>query len=143
MSNEAKMSLEEKIVQRLKDDTLMMAVGDEDMLTDLVKRAVHESLFQRKRIKEGGYNGKSYDEDSLVVQVAKEVIRPVCENVAKDMVTKVLESQEVKEAINEAMPRMIFDAMTNRAHTAVSNIADACSWDAQNKVLEAIKNNQI
>lgn len=143
MTNEAKMSLEEKIVQRLKDDTLMMAVGDEDMLTDLVKRAINEALFQRQKVKEQGWNGRTYEKDSLVVEVAKEVVRPVCESIAKGMVEKVLLDADVKAAINDAMPRLIFDAMKLNAEAVVNRLVEQSSWEAQSRVLEAIKTNAI
>lgn len=44
--NSPKMTLEERIVQTLKDDSLMKLVGDEDAITELVKRAISRSALR-------------------------------------------------------------------------------------------------
>lgn len=45
-NNSLGMTFEERIVSTLKDDKLMALVGDEDAITDLVKRAISETLFK-------------------------------------------------------------------------------------------------
>lgn len=126
MTNEARMTLEEKLVQRIKDDTLMAAVGDEDMLTDLVKRALHEALFQKRKVSDG-YN-RSHEEPSLVVQEATTIARDAIEKVSEGMFQKAIENEDVKAAIEKAMPHMMMDAFRSavdvRVHTAIAAARD-------------------
>ena len=124
MSNEAKMTLEEKITQRIKDDTLMAVVGDEDAITDLVKRALDEALFQPIRIRKE-YGG--YDEyDSPVVAAARDAAKEVCGNITEHLTKHLLDNEEVRKAIIDhvvaSLPNIIGEIMagTLRSHAEIT-----------------------
>jgi adenylate kinase family enzyme len=140
MSNEKKMSLEEKLVQRIKSDTLMAAIGDEDMLTELVRRALHEALFQERTISTG-YPTKK--EQSLVIKEAKEIAKNAITEVAKEMFDEIISKPEVRETINKAMPNMIIGALKSAMAFGVSNVITSASHEAESNIRTAIQNNQI
>lgn len=100
MSNEVKMTLEERIVQQIKSDTVMSLVGDEDAITELVKRAIQEALFQPRRVP-NSYSRESVD--SPVVATARDVAVKVATKTAESMVKTILEDKATKEAILDGL----------------------------------------
>lgn len=100
MSNEVKMTLEERIVQQIKSDTVMSLVGDEDAITELVKRAIQEALFQPRRVP-NSYSRESVD--SPVVATARDVAVKVATKTAESMVKAILEDKATKEALIDGL----------------------------------------
>ena len=140
MSNVAKMTLEEKLVQHLKKDTLMNAIGDEDMMTELVKRALHEALFQERSV------GQGYDtrkEPSLAVQTAKQIASEACAEVAREMFAEVVERPAVKQAIHDALPHLVLNALKDAVAGDVRNAFSQASLDAEDRIRSAIAQSQM
>lgn len=130
MSNEAKMTLEERMVQTLKSDHLMKLVGDEDAITELVTRAIREALFQPKRVPRS-YGG--FDEtDSIVVREARNVAQKAAEKVAAELCEELMKSDSFRDNVREAMvrclPQIMFAAFDHNAR----NLAMTASNDALN-----------
>ena len=101
-NNASQMTLEERITQRIKDDTLMAVVGDEDAINELVKRALDEALFQPRRIDTKSYRG--YEErDSPVIAAAREAAGKVGERIAEKMVEHLMADEEVRKAMLDHM----------------------------------------
>lgn len=111
MLNEAKMTLEEKIVQRLKNDTLMAVIGDEDALLELTKRAIQEALFQPQK-RDSGY-GRTENIDSIVVAAARKVAQKAIEKVTDQCTEELMANPEFKtkfgEFIAQAIPTIILE----------------------------------
>lgn len=129
-SNSEQMTLEERVVQTLKDDTLMKLVGDEDAIAELVKRALYEALYQPKRIPKG-YGG--YEQrDSVVVAAARNAATEACAKAVPELVASMFEREEVKKALADAVaaavPGLIHEgvrmAMESTAHFAVENLRE-------------------
>lgn len=129
MSNTIGMSLEERIVQKLKDDTLMQLIGDEDAITDLVKRALHLALFAERK----DYRGNT--EPSPVTQVAKEA----AQKLAARMVDQALEDETIRKKLFEAIVAALPTAIENYASYAISSIGKRSSMDAMTAVQEALR----
>ncbi len=122
MSNEAKMTLEEKMVQTLKSDHLMNLVGDEDAITELVKRAISEALYQPQRMPRsygGGYDQK----DSLVVELSRDVARKAAESVSKEITNQLIEDEKFRATVKEAMLSCIPNIMMNAYKFQVEDLA--------------------
>ena len=104
MSNSEKMTLEERVVQKIKSDTLMALVGDEDAILELAKRAVREALYQPQR-KARSYGG--WDEsDSVVVEAARDVAKQVSEKVTTTLVEELLSDKEFKKKLTETIAQV-------------------------------------
>lgn len=140
-TNAPKMSLEEKLVQTLKDEKLYALLGDEDALTELVKRAIHEALYQPTRIKKeyGGWE----DRDSLVVATAKEIGKKVAESLVSTMAQEALADPEIKKAVNNAIAVCMPGAISGSLSSAVCSFQQIATVDSFAKVQEAIKNRTL
>ncbi len=101
MSNESKMTLEEHIVQTLKGDHLMKLVGDEDVITELVKRAINEALYQPQKVKSGAYGYET--KDSPVVSAARKVVEDAAKSVFQELVAELVLKEPFRQQIKTAM----------------------------------------
>lgn len=140
MSNSTNMTLEEKIVQKLKDETLFQLIGDEDAITDLVGRAIREALF-KDHVDRSGYN--SVTTPSPVMAAA----RKVAEQAAKEMIEKevalLLEDEKLRGALLQAFIAAIPSAMENVMRNSFRQIADTANIDAQNNLLNMLRSKGI
>lgn len=120
-SNAKGMTLEARIVQTLKDDHLMKLVGDEDAITDLVKRAITEALFQPRRIS-GGY-GRIEETDSVAVSAARNIAEKAASKLAGDLITSVMEDAAFQERVKVAMLQAIPSVMMKGFDDSIRNAA--------------------
>lgn len=137
MTNEAKMTLEEKLVQRIKSDTLMSAIGDEDMLTELVKRALREALFQERTVGTGYHSRK---EPSLAVSEAQKIAAEAITRLAQEMFEEVVARPDVRKAINDAMPWMVLEAMKQASAYGVVKVMNESRDAAEIAIRNAVAN---
>lgn len=126
MSNSAAMTLEERVVQKIKDDTLMAVIGDEDAILELTKRALREALFQPRRNPDQGY-GSSRELDSPVVEAAREAAR----NVAKSIAETLLADEEVRVKVAEAVAKAVPAAIAGQIHDIIRESVRYDVMDAQ------------
>jgi hypothetical protein len=135
------MSLEDKIVQSLKDETLFKLVGDEDAIATLVKRAIHEALYQPQRIQKqyGGWD----DRDSIVVEAARSIAKTATVRVIEQITAEVLADVEIKKlmrnAIADNLPSVIEQSMAN----SFSIYRVSVSQESMRLLQEAIRNKQV
>lgn len=132
-SNAAKMTVEERLVQRLKDDTVLAAITDEDALTKLAERAIKEAFFQPRRVPDGSSWGRSYTEkDSPVVEAA----RSVAEKMAKDAAERMLADPEnqalLHDAIVKALPQVLTGLLTSLIQSNIQSQANTALMTLQN-----------
>lgn len=139
--NATKMSLEQRFVQNLKEERLFALLGDEDALTELVKRAIHEALYQPERI-HAGY-GRIEEKDSIVVKTAKEIAARVADKLIADMATELLADQTVRLAVLEAMARGIPEAIRNGLYGAVQSFGTQTADATLMRVQDAIRNKML
>lgn len=131
-SNSKTMTLEERIVQSLKDDTLMKLVGDEDAITELVRRAVKEALYQPARVPTT--YGRYDEKDSPVVQAARNVANQAAEQLAAELIANLKGDanfeREFRAALAKSIPGVLVTAFrqyveaesTSRMNEAVANL---------------------
>ncbi|MDK3072733.1 hypothetical protein QO034_06395 [Sedimentitalea sp. JM2-8] len=127
MTNQAKMTLEERIVQTLKSDHLMKLVGDEDAITELVERAIKEGLFQPRRVPKS-YGG--YDEaDSPVVDAARSVAEEAASRLAEKITISVMEDDGFRAQVRTAMIAAIPHVMMTAFESQMKAAAQAAAYD--------------
>lgn len=118
-SNSENMTLEEKIVQNLKDDKLMALVGDEDAIMELVKRAIQESLFKDRKEPHPQMRYETIYKPSPVVEAAEGVAKQFADKAIGEIFEELLKSDEFKEIIRRATPIAIMNAMNNYAKSSI------------------------
>lgn len=128
-SNSVTMTLEQRIVQNLKDDTLMKLVGDEDAITELVNRAVREALFQKREVKEG-YN--TYTVSSPVMDAAKKV----AEAYAAKAVEALAADDELANAVRDAFLSSLPAAITGQAGGLVQQLMARAQANTYSTILD-------
>jgi hypothetical protein len=118
--NQRKMSLEERIVQTLKDEHLFRLVGDEDAITELVTRAIKEALFQPQRVLNSGYGSSYRETDSVVVEAARAAAKTYAETIAKTILDAMLAEPENVQTIQKAITELLPLAIVGKAQEWVS-----------------------
>lgn len=118
-NNEKAMSIEDKLVQHMKSDTIGKLV-DEDALVELAKRAIHESLFKERIVDNGSYNGRKVVQ-SPVVQAANDVADKLCGDAAKEILAQLMNDDGVREAVLEAISIALPQAILNGLSGAYRN----------------------
>jgi hypothetical protein len=141
MSNESKMTLEERIVQNIKSDTLMTLVGDEDAILELTRRAVSEALYQPRRVKKdwGGWD----DKDSPVTEAAREVAKKAIEKIAEAEIERLTSDPAVIQQVRECLAVAFPDAMGSRMYAFVDAAIQRTKMETFGAVQEAIRNGII
>lgn len=132
MSNEAKMTLEEKMVQTLKSNHLMKLVGDEDAITELVKRAINEALYQPRRIPQS--YGRYDEKDSLVVELSRDVAREAAVAVSKEITDQLIEDEKFRATVKKAMMSCIPDIMMNAFDYNIKDLARQAAVETANEI---------
>ena len=125
MQNSQKMTLEERIVQSLKDDTLMKLVGDEDAITELVRRALVESLFKDREVI-GPHSWNTQKLSSPAVAAASSAAEKICNKIVDDL----LSDPEIYKTLKNAMIDMLPKAIEYRLHRMVDSIVDKANADS-------------
>lgn len=133
--NEAKMTLEERITQRIKDDTLMAVVGDEDAINELVTRALAEAIFQPRRVKKE--YGVREEFDSPVVAAARTAAAKVAEKICEKLVDHLLTNDDVRKAVLDHLVASLPAVIQNRWDTAFSIVAQATEDNLRDKLIKA------
>lgn len=127
--NSRKMTLEERIVQTLKDDSLLKLVGDEDAITELVTRAIREALFQPTRVPRQ-YGGGFEEKDSLVVSVARDVAKKYAEKLSGSIVDELLGDPKNKALLRSAIVDMLPAALNGYLSQMVYNLTQSTAQSA-------------
>ena len=133
--NERKMTLEEKLVQKIKTDSLMSLVGDEDALLELTKRALNEALYQPRHEKVG-YS--THTRDSPVVAASRKAADMACTVIADRIIKEIMSDKTVREEINKAIGVMLPSVIRGWLETGLSTHLEKASADAQSNLREAL-----
>lgn len=112
MTNEAKMTLEERIVQSLKNDSLMKLVADEDAVTELVKRAIQEALYQPRRVEQS--YGRFEQKDSIVVAAARDMAEKAVRAHIDTMMATLMADKNFRKTVEDQMLRAIPGVMMRK-----------------------------
>ena len=124
VSNSQKMSLEERLVQHIKETQLGALADDEAALTELTKRALHEALFKGQRVNDGTeYHPRWNEKDSLVVQTARELAKTYLEKVAQEIIDDMMKDEKTREAIRQAAMCILPSVIQNGLQNTLSQIA--------------------
>lgn len=137
MRNSQNMSLEDRIVQVLKEDKLMSLVGDEDAIRKLVERALREALFEERTIP-GGNQYHPKKEPSAVVSAAREAAAKIATEMAEELIVEILEHPDMKKTITEVMPGLIVRALMNKAEVVWDQYRDQVVMEAQNRIMTTL-----
>lgn len=120
-SNSAKVTLEEKIVQRIKETELAALIDDEDSITKLAERAITQALFQPQRRDDGnGWVADNKVKDSPVVAAAREIAEKLVTSLIEERVAALMSDPSVAKEINSALialfPAVLLDGAKKLAH---------------------------
>lgn len=152
-SNSKNMTLEDKLVQNIKETQLGALIGDEDALAELTKRAVDEALFKTTYKKEGsGFHEKIVTVPPLVVQVAREQAEKVTKTFLDQQFKEIMENPETMKAINDAIvtllpgivsgfvDQQIRDLKYNTQRAALNNLMTVFSQIGNPQAMSATSN---
>lgn len=142
-NNASKMTLEERIVQTLKDDSLMKLVGDEDAITELVKRAIHEALFQPRKLNTYSYGGRQEEADAPIVKAAREAAERYANEAAKTLIEELLADPERKKVLHNAIVDSLPAAINMQAQYAVAGLVQQASMNAIEEIRRLKQSNML
>lgn len=118
--NSKNMTLEEKLVQNIKETTLGSLIGDEDAITELTKRALTEALFAN-RIRKGSY-GDQISEPSPVITAAQELATKVLEAVFEEEYKKLFDDPEIRSAIQNAIVSLLPSILSGQVGAIIHHL---------------------
>lgn len=139
MSNEKQMTLEEKLVQHIKDDKLIMLLGDEDAITELTKRAVTAALFADRK----DPNDRSIYNSRMIPSPAVEAAKDVADKLAKAAVDAIVSDDEIRKKFREAVADALPAAIANHLSGAISSLMSASSANSMAMLRDAVRNNTL
>lgn len=135
MSSNAKaMTLEERLVQHIKETGLGVLITDEDAITELTRRAVREALLQPKR-EQDRYGNYSQQKDSPVVEAARVIAKTAIEKVTAAEVERIVADPETMAAIRTAIIAHLPLVM----HMMGERLANQAAVDGANKAMAALR----
>ena len=128
-------SFEEKVKSRMREN-----IGDlmpDEVLADMVKKAMNEMFFTRREKKADGWGGRtkvlpSWFEDEVSTQLKKQVLEEV--RVAVEAKRAELHDVAVK-LVTEKMPEMIVSALLG----VISQITTSNSYNTQSYITELLR----
>ncbi len=139
--NERKMTLEEKLVQKIKGDSLMSLIGDEDAILELVKRAITEALYQPRRTMKQ-YGG--YDEiDSPLVEATRKLAESACKIIAERIIKEIMSDKTIREEINKAIGVMLPAVIRGYLDMGLKSHLESASADVEINLREALAKQNI
>lgn len=124
MSNSPQMTLEERITQTIKSESLLAIVGDEDAINEMVIRAIDAAIIQPRTIEDNYYSKKH---DSPAVEAAREVAQRAAERVTEQMIEKIAADPEFVKLFKEALLTAMPHAMMNSFRSSVATTAEEIS----------------
>lgn len=137
-SNSDSMTFEEKVVQRLKSDTLFQFL-DEDALLKLTERAVKEALFQERRDpKYSGY-GTPNMLKSPVMAAASEIAQKAAQSVMDKLTEELLADPKTKLLMQEALVAALPVAVLENMSRKFMDIAATASADANARMIQHLR----
>jgi predicted RNA-binding Zn ribbon-like protein len=124
-SNSAQMTIEAKIVDRIKKYGLHELVDDEDAIEALARKAVHEALMQPR---ESGDSWRRQQKDSPVVAAAREIAAKAADALIAEQVEKLKADPEFAKMVLAAMAGMIHDVLRGQMagfvqHSAMQSVS--------------------
>lgn len=129
-NNAKNMTIEEILVQHIKNVGLGVLVQDEDNLTELVTRAIKEAIYQPIRVPKqyGGWEEK----DSLLIDTARPVARALLEKTMKAELEKILAEPENLKVIRDAMMLALPTILMASMRAGYSEMMQNASGEAMN-----------
>lgn len=136
-ANSPQMTLEEKIVQKIKESALGSLVGDEDALTELTKRGIHEALFQPIRMQKqyGGWE----DKDSPVVAAARKIADEAVKKIVEAEIVRLMRDVKVQKAVMDAMIAVVPNIIATRAYELINEASRDSAQRAMNALTDAMR----
>lgn len=135
-SNSNKMSLEDKLVERIKTTELFALVGDEDALRKLTERAITEALFQPRRFK-SGYSTE--ERDSPLVAATREAAEKAANHVMSHVIDELCKNPEFVskcvEAVSAHLPMAVLHNLANSVQMTYQGAAQR-SIESLQKVIQ-------
>ena len=122
MSNSQKMSMEERLAQRLKDSELGAFFEDDDLI-EIVKRAVERAFFTGRDT--GGYN--STRKPPIIVEMAEEIFREAMKEYVAEAAKVLVAKPEFRELAGQymvmALPQVLRESMQGMVFNSVSQMS--------------------
>jgi len=138
-SNSAKMTLEDKVVQHIKDVGMGVLIDDEDAILELVKRAVHAALIDPPQKRSTYGSGWENDGEAIAVKTAREIAKKAADRVTDELVEVLAKDDEFRKKILEAYVLAIPGAINDSARGLVIGIQDTAAQKAFFSVQEHVR----
>ena len=136
-SNSQQMTIEEKVIQKIKSDSLMQIIEDEDSLTELAVRAVKEAFFNERTVPDGSWSTKRVT--SPVVNAASKLANSMAERAVKAL----LEDPEMKARVQELIIQLLPAAILGMLDTNLRYAVQSESQTRINAFINDVRNKSI
>lgn len=131
-SNSKQMTFEEKVVQHIKEQSIAVLLDDEEALTDLTRRAVHEALF-KDRSTTNGYS--TTKQEALIFEYSRKIAERALNKLVEQEVEKLVGNPEVLASLRSALILML----PKVAEQAMSGFYNRLTEESAREGLEKLK----
>lgn len=121
VSNSEKMTMEERIAQRMKESELGSLFEESD-LTAIITRAIEKAFFQDRR------SSSAYDSKlspPLLVELAQETFQAKLDERINEILVKLLEDDDFRKKLNE----LIISNLSNMTNYSIFRMAEHISTE--------------
>jgi hypothetical protein len=134
--NSKQMSVEERITQKIKSESMLAIVGDEDAILQLATRAINEALFKDRTVSNGNYHTRTLP--SPIMEAAINAAKEICAQVVKEELDKMMKNKKVRAALHGAiiktLPAALAHVMKDEIKTSVENMMEMGVMDLARRV---------
>ena len=95
-------TLIEKVKTRMREETFLMLLGDDEELDKVLRGVVHEALIQPQRVPNGPYN-YTY-RDSPVVEAVRDAAKGLAKTLVEELIADPAIKQQLLNALVLALP---------------------------------------
>lgn len=140
-SNSKVMTVEERLVQKFKGDALATLVEDEDAITELARRAVHEALFKDREVEGTGWQKRTIPSPS--VEAAKRIAEIACQRIIDAEVKKLTDDPKFIGFVRDALAAAFPLVLQSSVNMMISRVVEGAAIQSVQRVQEMIKSGLI
>jgi len=139
--NSKSMTLEEKLVQHIKDIGLGALIEDEDAITELTRKAVDAALIQKRLVRDGSYSTKEID--SPVVEAARAIATEALKQIFDVRVKALFDDPATATALNEALASALPGALRDAMQSLLGMALQRTEMNTQANLMNALRQRGI
>ncbi len=141
--NSKAMTVEDKLVDKFKNQGLAMLIEDEDAITELARRAIDKALFAEIPDPDDRSSYGRKNIPGVVVTAAREVAKLAAQKVIKEEMEKLTANPNFIQSVREALATALVSAIEHQAFVGIRNISENARIQSHADLVSIINANNL